>query len=432
MGRQAFTRFLTGRVPAGAEPGVTWDGVSCSWEALRQRGQDRAALVRTHSAYVVDPNARLEALASLFAVASVPDTVLLWASVAALGIPSRELAPGLYAVDNPVEGPVDRPLWGVGTSGSSGRQKLAIGHADQWELIALHYDRAMYQQTLGESPAAIATCLPLQFSAAFFMAVLPSLYLRCDLLVFPPHDWTAVTASRSGGTVVLGVPALAAAACLGTAKPVDMAGVSLYLGGGHVSAERVAMIRDRFRGAAVLNLYGTAETGAVAVDPDPGHNAHVGRPIPGKTVWLEGVDDRGVGAIAVAGPDCARYVWRPGEAPVEGPGYVASTDYGRFDGDGRLCLEGRVDGGEKLKGILVYPRAIERHLLELPGVVDVRVLVHRDPSGLEHLLARVVGSVNAAAVREHCAALPEIERPARIECVAEREALAAYSAHGKL
>jgi acyl-CoA synthetase (AMP-forming)/AMP-acid ligase II len=111
---------------------------------------------------------------------------------------------------------------------------------------------------------------------------------------------------------------------------------------------------------------------------------------------------------------------------------VSSTDYGRFDQDGHLCLEGRVDGGEKLMGVLVYPRAVERHLLALDGVSDVRVLVRRTPSGLEHLVARVVGRVDEAAVREHCASLPEIERPSRVECVAERDAAAAYSANGKL
>jgi acyl-coenzyme A synthetase/AMP-(fatty) acid ligase len=183
---------------------------------------------------------------------------------------------------------------------------------------------------------------------------------------------------------------------------------------------------------SLTNLYGTAETGAISVDPDPGHNQHVGLPIAGKTVWIRDADAHGIGRIAVAGPDCCRYLWRPGE-PVRAVGDdVASTDYGRFDGAGNLCLEGRVDGGEKLRGVLVYPRAIERHLLCLPGVADARVLVERTDSGLERLVARVVGEVDAAAVREHCRDLAEIERPGVIDVVSEQAAAAVYNANGKL
>ncbi|HEY0636608.1 MAG TPA: AMP-binding protein [Pseudonocardiaceae bacterium] len=435
MGRRAFTRFLTPPAePPNPTAGVHRGAEFRSWDDLLRQGRDRAALVREQRAYVVDPDAGMEAIVSLFAVATVADTVLLWVSPAPLGVPHREIAPGLYEVDSPVPGPVGRPLWGVATSGSSGAPKVAIGYADAWELVALHYERAMFRPAFGgRTPAMLATCLPLQFSAAFFMTVLPALFLRRDLLLFEPHDWSPVRRAAAGSDVlVLAVPALAAAACLGTAEPVDLGRAVLFLGGGHVSADRVALIRDRFTGAGVVNLYGTAETGALTVDPDPGHNQHVGRPIPGKPVWLEGADEHGVGAVATAGPDCCRYVWQPGERLVSHGDHVAGTDYGRFDADGRLCLEGRVDGGEKVGGVLVYPRTIERRLLALDGVSDARVLVRRGPSGLEHLAARVVGRVDEATVRAHCAALPEASRPGRVECIPELDAVSAYSRNGKL
>ena len=325
-------------------------------------------------------------------------------------------------------------LWGVATSGSTGNTKLALGHADGWEFIALHYERALYADCFPDGmPPVLATCLPLKFSAAFLMTVLPSLFLRRDLVIFPSHDWSAVHAESAHRDVaVLGVPALVAAACLGMSRPVDAHRVALFLGGGHLGAERVRLVRERFEGASVRNLYGSAETGAVAVDPDPGHHQHVGHPVVGKAVWLEAVDERGIGAVAVAGPDCCLAIWRSGEQARFNDGYVASTDYGRFDTEGRLCLEGRVDGGEKLRGVLVYPRAVERHLLSLSGVADARVLVRRTETGLEHLMARVVGRAGAEEVRAHCASLAEEQRPSRIECVPEAEALAVYSANGKL
>lgn len=436
MGRPAFTRFLTPPRPAraGAPPGVRWGADFASWDDLLRRGEQRAALVRPGHAYLVHPGAGLEALASLFAVATVPDTTLLWAVPESLGVESHRLGPGLSEVEPPVAGSVDRPLWGVCTSGSSGVPKVAIGHADLWELVALHYETVLYGAAYaGDPDTAVATCLPPQFSATFFMTVLPSLFLRRDLVIYPAHDWSGVQelAARRP-TVVLAVPALAAAACLAGAATSDMSRATMFLGGGHVSAERVRLIGERFVGVRLVNLYGTAETGAISVDHEPGHNAHVGRPIAGKAVWLRDVDERGVGTLAAAGPDCARYLWRPGGPPVANPGYVTGTDYARFDDDGRLCLQGRVDGGEKLAGVLVYPRTVERHLLALDGVSDARVLVRRTAAGLEHLVAKVVGRVDEAAVRQHCQSLAEIERPSRVECVAERDAAAAYSANGKL
>lgn len=420
MGRPAFTRFLA----PGGNRGVHWGTEFASWDALLRTGRDRARLVEPGGAYAVDPAGGLDAIASLLAVATVPDTVLVWAA----GMGGRPVVPGMSAVDCPVS--ADRPLWAVATSGSSGAPKLAVGHADNWELIALHYERAMFPDGL---PPVVATCLPLQFSAAFFMALLPSLLLRRDLVVFPAQDWEPLwRASARDAVFALGVPALAAAACLGMTAPVDLRRTRLFLGGGHLSATRVELIRSRFDGVELANLYGTAETGAIAVDHDPGHNRHVGPPIPGKAVWLADPDARGVGAVAVAGPDCCHHVWRPGAAATPNPGYVTGTDYARFDADGNLCLEGRVDGGEKLRGVLVYPRAIERHLLALDGVADARVLVERPENGLERLVARVVGRVDEAGVRAHCAALPEAERPTRVQCVPESAALAAYSANGKL
>ncbi|MEV4279898.1 AMP-binding protein [Actinoplanes xinjiangensis] len=436
MGRPAFTRFLnTARRPRSGDPaGVRWGDEFVAWETLLDRGRHHAPAIRRGHAYVVDPGAGLDALAGLFAVATVPDTTLLWAVPGPLGVAHRQVAPAVSEIAPPVTGGPDRPLWGVCTSGSSGTPKVAIGYADQWESIALHYEQALYgPRYAGDPDTAVATCLPPQFSATFFMTVLPSLFLRRDLVMFAPHDWGAVhTLAARRPTVVLAVPAVAAAACLGTTVSADMSRATLFLGGGHVSGERVRLIRQRYTGVELVNLYGTAETGAVSTDHDPGHNEHVGRPVDGKAVWLRDVGENGIGTLAAAGPDCAAYLWRPGETPVANDGYVTGTDYARFDDHGRLCLEGRVDGGEKFNGMLVYPRAVERHLLALDGVVDARVLVRRTATGLEQLVARVVGRTDEGAVREHCAVLAPADQPTVVECVSERDAAPAYSSHGKL
>ncbi|MBN3932622.1 AMP-binding protein [Streptomyces verrucosisporus] len=441
MGRTPFSRFLTpavsGSTASGRDPGVYWGAEFASWDDLLSEGRRRAALLRCGTTYAVNPEGGpMASLASLLAVASVPDTTLLWASPKRLGLTVRESAPEVFEVTGGASLPAssDRPLWGICTSGSTGTPKVAIGHADEWELIALHSEAAMYQDAIGgRPPTALATCLPLGFSAAFFMSVLPALFFRRDLLIFPPHDWRPLTGlAQRHRVAALGVPALAAAACINAIEPAAMDSVALFLGGGHLSGERVRLIREHFTGIRVSNLYGTAETGAIALDHDPGHNEHVGFPIAGKSVWIRNPDERGTGEVCVTGPGCAQYQWRPGQAPTPTAGLVSGTDYGRFDSAGHLCLEGRPDGGEKLAGVLVYPRAVERHLLTLDGVSDARVTVEHPSSGLEHLAATVVGEVDPPAVEEHCTQLPEHQRPSRIRYVSEGEAASVYTAHGKL
>jgi acyl-coenzyme A synthetase/AMP-(fatty) acid ligase len=436
MGRPAFLRFLSGGPGAlRSEPGVHWGEEFASWSELYARGRERAALVRPQGAYVVDPTAGLEGLASFFAAASVPDTFTVWAKAATLGVDHRQLAPGLHEMANPFDGPLERPLWGVCTSGTSGAGvKVVVAPADLLELVAVHYDRAIYQPTFAEgSPPVLATCLPLQFSAAVGMVMLQSLYLRRDLVVFPPHDWRRVTElAQRTNMAVLAVPALAAAAALGATERSEMSRAAFFLGAGHLGRHRIERIRSRFGDVSLVNLYGTAETGAISVDREPVGDAHVGRPLPGKAVWLHEPNEHGIGAVAAAGPDCVRFIWKPGQDIRMTGEFVTGTDNGHFDKDGHLYLDGRVDGGEKLAGITVYPREIERHLLRLSGVADAQVRVVRDPNGLERLAATVIGSVTEPLVREHCADLPGNEQPHQIACIPEEVALGRYSAHGKL
>jgi acyl-coenzyme A synthetase/AMP-(fatty) acid ligase len=431
MGRVLFPGFLN--AGSGGDRGVTWHGQFASWAALEARGRDRAELVRPQRGYLVDPSRGLEGFASFFAVATVPDTLLIWAEAAQQLGTLRELAPGLYEIDDAVTEPLDRPLWGILTSGSSGTPRVPVGYADMLELVALHYNAAIYRDTFADGVLAdtLATCLPLAFSAAFFMMVLPALFFRRDLVVFAAHDWRPLCEVAAREHVICqSVPAITAAGCLSTPEPADMSRAALYLGAGYVTSQRVRTIRKSFRDVTLVNIYGTAETGAIAVDRDPGNNMHVGRPIPGKPVWLQDVNEKGIGRVATTGPDCRQFSWTPGGALYPTGAVVASTDYGHFDA-GYLYLDGRVDEGEKLHGITIYPRLTERHLLSLDGVADVRVLVLPGPEGRDQLVARVVGALDEAVVRAHCAALPGIQRPARVECIAE-DAVGAYSVRGKL
>lgn len=437
MGRPLFDRFLNEAADAdGGARGLHWQGEFASWDSLLAAGRERAGLVRPQRGYLVDPSRGAESFKSFFAVATVPDTFLLWANAAPGFGELRELAPALYEIEGVIGEPVERPLYGTLTSGSAGTPKVPVGYADTLELVALHYESAVFRRIFADASAPVgthATCLPLQFSAAFFMTVLPAVFFRRDLLVFPPHDWRPLCAAAPRSrTVCLSVPSITAAGTFSMAEAADLSNAALLLGAGYITHERVRTIRSRFRDATLLNIYGTAETGAISIDPNPGHCEHVGRPIPGKPVWLQNRDAEGVGLVATTGPDCRVFYWTAGGALQPAPPVVASTDYGHFDGAGHLCLDGRVDEGEKLNGIIVYPRVTERHILQLDGVVDVRVRIARDEGVGEQLTARVIGRVAEEAVREHCRGLGDGQRPTRIECISEREAERAYTSHGKL
>lgn len=437
MGRPAFLRWLT---EAGAPDGtgVYYQDQFATWAELRARGADLAHLVSPNRAYLVDPTEGLAAFAAFFAVAATPDVLLLWANAAAAPMATRRIAPGLYECADALSANLTRPLWGTLTSGSSGTPKVPLGYADQLEAIALHYYRALHLPLRPNSRTgvhALATCLPLEYAGAFMMVVLPALYLRRDLVVFPPSDWSGLHATaRTRETVALTVPSLMAAASINTPQPVDCANLTLLMASGYLAQPRMRLARQTFLDVRLANSYGASETGVMTLDLQPDTHQHVGQALAGKPIWLRDVDATGVGKIATTGVDCREFYWDAGNPAGRGiaepDGSVAVTDYGHFDATGNLYLDGRIDGGEKLHGVTVYPRRIERHILGLDGVADVKVTVEHLASGLDRLAARVIGDVTGDVVREYCAQLPAIERPTTIECVPE--GVLAYTRNGKL
>lgn len=274
-----------------------------------------------------------------------------------------------------------------------------------------------------------ATCLPLEYTAVFIMIVVPALFLAKDLLIFPPYKWDAFQKVATQEHVIcLSVPSLLAAASVSTDKPLDMSKAALLLTAGYLSHTRLEMVRKKFQGVSLLNSYGASETGVVTLDRNPDGRFHVGPPIFGKPVWLEDVDENGIGKIATSGIDGREFYWSG--QPIRRPdGIVAVTDRGHFDPEGNLYLDGRLDGGEKLHGRTIYPSQIARHLLGCDGIADVRIQI-TNVNGIDHLAARVVGSVTEEQVKEYCTMLPEISRPTLIECFTEESAV--YSQHGKL
>ena len=124
------------------------------------------------------------------------------------------------------------------------------------------------------------------------------------------------------------------------------------------------------RPANAVTTYGMTETGSGVV--------YDGRPLDGVEVRI---DD--AGEIHLRGPMLLRgYRGRHAPpSPVDGDGWLATGDLGRWLPDGRLHVDGRrgeliITGGEN-----VWPEPVEGVLRGLPGVADV-VVAGRPDAGV--------------------------------------------------
>jgi|JI102314A1RNA_FD_contig_31_3194423_length_6560_multi_5_in_0_out_0_2 acyl-coenzyme A synthetase/AMP-(fatty) acid ligase len=434
MGRRIFSRWIDGPHGCAApeKRGVHINGQFASWASLAGRASTISQTLVPGALYVVDPSVGHDAFAALLAVAMTSNTTLVWGKPHTIPLRLTPTAPGLFvSQDTPLDGPL-RPRYATATSGTSGAAKIPVAYGEQLELVALQYDLALYQRALpGDAPVQVlATCLPLEYAAVFMMLIVPAMFMAHDLVLFPSYRWDVLHGIAARQRVAcLAVPALVTAAHAGTPQTIEMQNCAFIFTAGYLSRARGALIRGKFRGATLLGSYGASETGVMTIDPEPDAHAHVGRAIAGKPIWIAQPDENGIGRVSTTGPDCRDFYLQLAGRIRDEQGAVSSTDYGHLDADCNLYLDGRIDGGSKLHGLTIYPRQIERHILLLPGVEDVRVQLGSS-EGSERLEARIVGTVLPDAVREHCRSLPDSCRPTVLECVPEQ--VAGYSLRGKL
>jgi acyl-CoA synthetase (AMP-forming)/AMP-acid ligase II len=183
------------------------------------------------------------------------------------------------------------------------------------------------------------------------------------------------------------------------------------LSGSQLTGALATRFMDAF-GDVIYNLYGSTEVAwaTIATPQDlraaPGT---AGRPPVGTTVRI--LDENGrevptgqVGRIFV-GNDMLFEGYTGGQHKEVVDGLMSSGDVGRFDGDGRLFIEGRddemiVSGGEN-----VFPAEVEEVLVAHPAVADVAVVGVDDDEFGQRLKAFVVrrpgAELDGDAVREH-------------------------------
>lgn len=164
----------------------------------------------------------------------------------------------------------------------------------------------------------------------------------------------------------------------------------LVSSGDHLPVATIEKVRALCPGAALFTVYGLTEVGGrlCVLDPAllPGKAGSAGKPIGGMAVRILRDDlapagPMESGEISVSGP-----MLMPGyfEAPelnarLMGEHGFRTGDYGHFDAEGFLYVEGRADdifksGGEKVSTIL-----IERALLAVEAIADAAAIAVDDP-----------------------------------------------------
>lgn len=335
------------------------------------------------------------------------------------------------AADNP-----DRLVFGlrathlayvIYTSGSTGRPKgVMVEHRNVVNLLA---DMAA---RLTLTPGAVAPAItPISFDIAGLELLLP-LSVGQAILLLPRHvsrdpfalkraldrdDLAFVQATPStwrglidAGWRARGAPIL----CGGETLPAPLA------------------LRLIERDAKLWNVYGPTETTiwSSAALLSQGEPIVIGRPIANTRIYV--LDERlrpvppGVGGeIYIGGAGVARgYFNRPDltaerfiASPfVEGDRLYCTGDRGRYGDDGDLEFLGRTDSQVKVRGARIELGEIEAHLARDPQVSQSAVVVRRDRSGANTLVAYLAPADGARPdpvdVRRRLAArLPEYMLP---------------------
>ena len=298
------------------------------------------------------------------------------------------------------------------TSGSTDIPKAVMCTEDN-----LWHDGEQVVQAMGIDGTSVQLgAIPLAHSYALGNLVLPLLVQGARLVLrhgfIPPSFCRDV--DSCGVTVFPGVPFMfdrivGAMNLERLPRPLR----TLITAGAPIDPATVAEFKRRFQ-AKIHSFYGSSETGGIAYDAsdEVTNPLTVGTAIPGVTISLASLEDPpvpGAGRVVVRSPAVALgYAGETGEgssSPLQGGAYV-TADIGRFDGQGRLFLLGRLSPAINVAGRKVQPEEVERVLLEMPGIAQAAVLGVPDPVRGERLVACLVpagGEISALAVRRHCA-----------------------------
>ena len=369
----------------------------------------------------LNPRAGPQTLAYMCQDASLTHLVVDPAFAAAVppGVPAIELKgaafeafldPGLFEPVVPDDGETGLILY---TSGSTGQPKgVLLSHASQ-VLIARGYCTPAMDDCLASGPNIVAAPLfhmnaTVNVTMTLLLGGAFVLMARFDALRFIDaiHRWRV--------SVISGVPTMAAMIALESEalSSADLSCVRLaVIGSAPLSQTVLSQVQRLLPGAAVINSYGTTETGAGYFGAHPGALPRppmaVGHPQPHAQLRLvgDGAPDEGVLQVYCA-TRMTGYLNRPElTADKLRDGWIDTGDIMRRDADGWYYFIGRADDMFVCAGENVYPGQVERLLERHPDVLEVCVLPLADELRgqvpVAFVVARPGAQPTAQALKDH-------------------------------
>ncbi|MEN8113895.1 MAG: AMP-binding protein [Actinomycetota bacterium] len=273
----------------------------------------------------------------------------------------------------------------VATSGSGGRARRVV-LTEENVLAAVTGS----QERIGNDDSdRWLLCLPLHHIAGLSV-VWRSFAAGGSVLLHDRFDAARAAAALKNGDATLASLVPTMLHRILRADPGPYRGVkAVLLGGAPAGTDLVERALDA--GLPILQTYGMTEACSQVTTVAPGEAndalGTAGRPLSGMAVTI----DRG--EILVDGPAVSPgYL---GEPPREGP--FRTGDLGRFDGHGRLVVEGRIGGVIVTGGENVHPSTVELALESHPAVAAVVVIGVEDEDWGEIVAAVIEAPVDSVA-----------------------------------
>ncbi|MEZ4364248.1 MAG: class I adenylate-forming enzyme family protein [Kofleriaceae bacterium] len=354
-----------------------------------------------------------------------------WALVdrGAAGAPAdHALAPwaSLWQVELPTPRPMldaYPPLPGVPlhpTSGTTGVPKMAVRPARAALAEAEHYVDAM-----GVRASDRLLCVaPMSHAYAFGTCAMIPLVSGCSVASMRTFNPKLVDRAleEHAITIFFGVPAMLDLLARRRTPLARHPDLRVYSAGAPLTPE----ITERFAqayGVTPRPLYGTTETGGIALAGGPVGGAEVGPPMRGVEVGLhaqDGVSSEpgGLGRLWVRSSSMmAGYLTREGvDATVLVDGAFDTGDLASLHPEtGGITLHGRQSDVINVFGLKVLPGEVEAVLRAHPRIAEVIVYAGKHRSGSQIVQAAVVArgeGLDVGELRAHCEAhLAPYKRP---------------------
>jgi acyl-CoA synthetase (AMP-forming)/AMP-acid ligase II len=305
------------------------------------------------------------------------------------------------------------------TSGSTDLPKAAVAGIRHLVNDGRHVIEAM---AIGPSDVNFA-CIPLSHSYALGNVVMPLLLQGTAVALRQSFNPTQCLADieSTGATVFPGVPFMFDRFRRLNVERLPARLRLLITAGARIDPATVGWFH-RSLGRKVHSFYGSSETGGITYDDgdEVTEPLTVGRPMPETVIDIRSPDGTlgpaglrhtaaaGAGRIFVSGTAVATaYADHAANDPDAGfaDGGFLTGDVGCFDDEGRLFLTGRVSTLVNVAGLKVDPAEVERVLLDLPGIAEVRVMGASCDRRGQQLVAFIVSDqpLTSVDLRQRCA-----------------------------